>query len=90
MANADDPDAWRHKFHRLWTKAVGSTTYVKTEWLMLERAIEAAIHYADQHVTCSSCGGAGEGPLITDALFGPRETVCATCNGSGKVTRIRH
>jgi len=26
-------------FHKLWTKAVGTESYVKTEWIELERKI---------------------------------------------------
>lgn len=32
---------------------------------------------------CPSCKGSGEGPLV-EGLMGMRETICATCMGSGR------
>lgn len=30
-----------HLFHRLWTKAVGTTGYVKAEWMELDRRLQS-------------------------------------------------
>lgn len=30
------PDSWHKLLHRLWSKAVGTPGYVKTDWIELE------------------------------------------------------
>lgn len=41
-ADRDDFCCWYHRMHHLWTKAVGTADYVKSEWKQLERQLLAS------------------------------------------------
>lgn len=36
------PEEWHNVLHRLWSKAVGTPDYVKSEWMELERILVRA------------------------------------------------